>query len=358
MSADSAALRNREHIMIKRATIKDVAQKAGVSIATVSFVLNKHPNEVISPKVRKKVRAAARALEYHPSAAAAGLARSRTRNISVILYRDEVTISNQFYSFVVQGAITEAMERDYHLLFAYVPNAYRGASDLPKVVQERNTEGAVFIQRISPKLVRDIQKRGLPVVAVDHFPAMKKVDSLQIDNRAGGALAAEHLIGLGHTQLGFVQAAADRPSIAERGAGFKETIRARGLSFSERSNVLQCDDLKFEASYRRVFAAFKRKRRTTALFCANDEMAAGALRAAHELGLRVPDDLSVVGFDNITMSNYTDPALTTVSVEKERLGRRAIARLIDLVEGNGGGIRRETVPVKLVLRGSSARPRT
>ena len=344
--------------MVKRATIKDVAQKAGVSIATVSFVLNKHPNEVISPKVRKKVFAAARALEYHPSAAAAGLARKRTRNISIIFYRDEATISNQFYSFVVQGAITEAMQRDYHLLFAYVPNAYKGAGDLPKVVQERNTEGAIFMQRISPKLVRDIQKRGLPVVTVDHFPDMKKVDSLQIDNRAGGALAAEHLIGLGHTELGFVQAAPDRPSIAERGEGFATAIRAHGLSFSERSNVLRCDDLKFDASYRRVFAAFKRKRRITALFCANDEMAAGALRAAHELGLCVPDDLSVVGFDDIHMSNYTDPPLTTVSVEKERLGRRAIGRLIELVEGTGGGIRREAVPVQLVVRRSTSRPRT
>ena len=343
--------------MVKRATIKDVAQKAGVSIATVSFVLNKHPNEVISPKVRKKVVAAARALEYHPSATAAGLARKRTRNISVIFYRDEVTVSNQFYSFVVQGAIIEAMQRDYHLLFAYVPDAYKGPSDLPKVIQERNTEGVLFIQRISPKLVRDIQKRGLPVVTVDHFPAMKKVDSLQIDNRAGGVLAAEHLIGLGHTQLGFVQAGPDRPSIAERGEGFKETIKARGLSFSERSHVLLCDDLKFDASYRRVVAAFKRRRRITALFCANDEMAAGALRAAHELGLRVPEDLSVMGFDNITMSNYTDPALTTVGVEKEQLGRRAIARLIELVEGSGGGIRRETVPVKLVVRRSTASPR-
>ena len=93
-------------------TIKDVAKKAGVSIATVSFVLNKHPSEVISERVKKRVWAAARALDYHPSAAAAGLARKRTKNVAIIFYKDEESISNQFYSFVIQGAIKEAIENN------------------------------------------------------------------------------------------------------------------------------------------------------------------------------------------------------------------------------------------------------
>jgi len=104
--------------MAKKPTIKDVASRAGVSIATVSFVLNKHPGEVISEGVKKKVWAAARALDYHPSATAAGLARKRTRNVAIIFYKDEETISNQFYSFVIQGAIKEAIEKHYNLLFS------------------------------------------------------------------------------------------------------------------------------------------------------------------------------------------------------------------------------------------------
>jgi DNA-binding LacI/PurR family transcriptional regulator len=151
--------------MTKRATIKDVAKKAGVSIATVSFVLNKHPNEVISDKVKKRVWAAARQLDYHPSAAAAGLARKRTRNVSIIFYLDESPISNHFYSFVIQGAVKEAMEREYHLLFSYMDSPYKGPADLPKVIQERNAEGVLFMRQIHPKLVKDIQQRGLPVVA-------------------------------------------------------------------------------------------------------------------------------------------------------------------------------------------------
>jgi DNA-binding LacI/PurR family transcriptional regulator len=342
--------------MSKRPTIKDVAKKAGVSIATVSFVLNKHPNEVISDKVKKRVWAAARQLDYHPSATAAGLARKRTRNVAIIFYLDEGIISNQFYSFVIQGAIKEAMDRNYHLLFSYMDAPYHGAADLPKVVQERNAEGVLFLKQIEPKMVRDIQSRGLPVVAIDHFPAMKQLSSMQIDNRRGGFIAAEHLVGLGHRNLGILQAAADRPSIAARVAGFRAALQKHGVSFGARTNVLDCKSLTFEAGYERVLRSLKRDPRLTALFCVNDEMAAGALRAAHGLGLSVPRDLSVVGFDDITMSNYTDPPLTTVGVVKDELGRRAIARLVELVEDPSVKNGTETVGVDLVVRASTAEP--
>ena len=342
--------------MTKRPTIKDVAKKAGVSIATVSFVLNKHPNEVISEKVKKRVWAAARELDYHPSAAAAGLARKRTRNVAIVFYLDEETVSNQFYSFVIKGAIEEAMRQDYHLLFSHVSAPYAGPADLPKVVQERNAEGVLFMRQIEPKMIRDIGERGLPVVAVDQYPAMRQVNSLQIDNRSGGYLAAEHLVQLGHQRIGILQAAADRPSIAERVDGFRSALRRNKVPFNARANVLACESLTYEGGYQRVQRALKRGARLTALFCVNDEMAAGAIRAAHEIGLSVPRDISVVGFDDITMSNYLDPPLTTVGVGKEQLGQRAMARLIELVENGNGKIERELVPVELVVRNSTAAP--
>jgi DNA-binding LacI/PurR family transcriptional regulator len=344
--------------MTKKPTIKDVAKKAGVSIATVSFVLNKHPNEVISDKVKKRVEAAARSLDYHPSATAAGLARKRTRNVAIIFYRNEKTISNQFYSFVIQGAIQEAIERHYNLLFSFVDNPYKGYADLPKIIQERNAEGAIFVREISPKMIRDIQQRGIPVVTIDHFPAVKQVNSLQIDNRRGGQLAAEHLIGLGHDRIGLLQAAQDRPSIRERVAGFREALSDHGIAFTTRSNVLQCDELDLESGYERIRRGFRRNRNLTALFCVNDEMAAGAIRAVRELGMAVPRDVSVVGFDDITMAGFFDPPLTTIGLVKEALGRRAMNRLLELVEGHDGKPRRETVPVELVVRRSTGRPPT
>ena len=343
--------------MTKRPTIKDVAKQAGVSIATVSFVLNNHPGEVISEKVKKRVWAAARQLEYHPSAAAAGLARKRTRNVAIVFYLDDSTVSNQFYSFVIQGAIKEAMLREHHLLFSFIDHPYKTVGDLPKVIREHNAEGVMFIQHTHPKLVRDIQQRGFPVVAVDHHPPVKDLDSLQIDNRRGGELAAEHLLELGHARLAVLQAAVDRPSIAERVQGFRMALEAHGVAFAPRANVIDCDSLTFESAHERMLGVLRTNRDLTALFCANDEMAAGAIRAAYESGLDVPGDLSVVGFDDIIMSRYTHPPLTTVGVDKEQLGRRAMSRLLDLVEGKDGKCRRETVPVALVVRRSTAKPR-
>src|SRR6187401_3039623 len=127
--------------MKKAPTIKDVALKAGVSTATVSFVLNNRRGEAISLPIQDRVRQAAKVLEYFPSASAAGLARRRTRNVAVLFYQSAHLISNLFYSSVIQGAIREAARREYNLMFSYVDHEYRGPSDLPQAIRERNAEG-------------------------------------------------------------------------------------------------------------------------------------------------------------------------------------------------------------------------
>lgn len=344
--------------MLKKPTIRDVAKSAGVSIATVSFVLNDRPGQAISQGVKDRVTRAARKLNYHATATAAGLARKRTHNITIVSYWDERLISNQFYSFVIEGAVKEVIQHPYNLMFSFLEAPYRGYADLPKVFRESNAEGALFIQRVHQKLIKDIRARGIPVVAIDHYPPVKDLDSLQIDNHTGGVLAARHLLELGHKHIGAISAVEDRPSIRQRLAGFTTAMRAARVPFSHAANVYRSSDLKFEAGYERALAVLKKKNHPTALFCVNDEVAAGTLRAARARGLSVPRDLSVVGFDDITMANYTDPPLTTVGVDKEDLGARAIRRLIELVESRGKPrrARSQTVPVRLVVRESSAAP--
>ena len=343
--------------MTKTSTIKDVAKQAAVSIATVSFVLNERSGQSISEAVRRRVLRAARDLHYHPNAAAADLARKRTNNVAIIFYKEEELIANAFYSFVVQGAIKQAIDREYNLLFSYIGKTYGGVSDLPKVIREKNAQGALFINRVNPRLLRDIQARGIPVVAIDHYPQVPEVNSLEIDNSYGGSQAAEHLVKLGHVRLAFLRAAAaQRPSIAERGRGFARVLERHDLKTS--GTVIEAHSLSFEGAHDKAYAVLRSKRRPTALFCANDEMAAGVLRAAYELGVGVPDELSVVGFDDIPMSNFSDPPLTTVSVVKEHLGRRAMTRLLELVEGTDREVKHENVTVQLVVRGSTARPKS
>ena len=341
--------------MKKKATIKDVALKAGVSIATVSFVLNKRPGQAISEQVAKRVLQAAEEINYHPNAAAAGLARKRSRNVAIVFYRESQLISNQFYSFVIEGAIRTAIERDYNLLFTFVETNYRDSRDLPKVIREANAEGALFMRRIEPRMVRDIQARGIPVVAVDQYPHFASVDSLGIDNVTGATLATEHLLELGHERIVFMRAARQRPSIAERGRGFRNALKAAGIACRNSTHIWEAPSLNFRGAYSAACELLAKRPRPTAVFCANDEVAAAVIRAGHEAGLRIPEQLSVVGFDDITMSSYTNPPLTTVGVAKQELGALAMLRLLELVETGEQPARQALVPVQLVVRGSTAK---
>jgi LacI family transcriptional regulator len=249
-------------------------------------------------------------------------------------------------------------------------SVYRGFQDLPKIIRERNADGVVFLHIVSPKMVKDLVGRGIPVVCVDPEPAVRGVDTLHFDARRGGMLAAEHLILLGHRNLGFLVGALQQPSIRDRLQGFRDALEKYGLPFDERKQVFECEHYSYHSAYERTVQAIQKYPKLTGLVCANDEMAAGALRGAHELGLRVPRDLSVVGFDDITMANFTDPPLTTVRVDKDLLGRRAMARIIELVEAadraHKVGARsdaakqratREVLPVELIVRESTAKPR-
>lgn len=339
--------------MNKRATIKDVAAKAGVSTATVSFVLNNRPGQIISAKVKERVWSAAEQLEYHASANAAGLARRHTNNVAILFYQSAHLISNPFYSFVIQGAIREATQREYNLMFSYVDREYRSSADLPKVIRERNTEGVLTVQRLCKEMVAEIQSRDVPVVSVDCFPIPAGVGYLQMDNLHGGRVAAEHLLDLGHRRIVIMIGPDDRPSIDARVEGFLAVAAARGVPLSRQKNVVRTEHHSFGEGYAAAKRLLAQRRRPSAIFCANDEMAAGTLRAAQELGIAVPLELSVVGFDDITLSAFTSPPLTTVGGDKERLGARAMARLIDLVESNGQKAFREEVGVELVLRDST-----
>jgi DNA-binding LacI/PurR family transcriptional regulator len=170
-------------------------------------------------------------------------------------------------------------------------------------------------------------------------------------------MAGEYLMAQGHKNVAMLIPRDPVPSIEQRLAGFRAAFEKLGRRFSRSANVVETDGFNYYAAHRATVALLSKKTDLTGLFCANDEMASGALRAAHEAGYQVPDDLSVIGFDDIVMSNYTDPPLTTVGVVKEHMGRRAMARLIELVEGVDSRVKVELAPVKLVIRGSTARPK-
>jgi DNA-binding LacI/PurR family transcriptional regulator len=186
---------------------------------------------------------------------------------------------------------------------------------------------------------------------------MAKLDSVQIDSERGGELAAEHLLSLGHRDALLLGAALDRPSIRERCEGFMRVFLAGGGSFDKRKHLIKCEHT-YHSGRDHALESLKRFPSTTAIFCVNDEMAAGALYAVLSLGLRVPKDVSIVGFDDVILSRYTSPGLTTIGLYKQELGRRAIQRLLTLVEAKHTeskkhDVKQEKVEVELVVREST-----
>lgn len=336
-----------------RATIKSVAARAGVSIATVSFVLNERPGQVISAPVRKRVREAARSLNYAPSAAASTLARKQTTNVAIVFYGNDHLITNPFYSFVVQGAIKEAAEREYNILFSFMHDEYESVRDLPKVIREKNAEGVLFMQSVSPALVDDIRSSGLAMVAVDCYPRLEGLDTVGVDNYTGARIACSHLLETGHTDVVMLTSQSDIPSLEDRRVGFVAELRARGHMAAIKKVIVKAERFDFSSGYAKAKALLSERPSLSGIFCANDEMAAGVLRAAREIGRSVPRSLSVIGFDDIIMSRYLDPPLSTISFDKEEMGRRAMARLLQLVTTGAGGAQHQTLPVELVLRGST-----
>ncbi len=354
-TASIARTPNRRQRSSGRATIKSVAEKAGVSIATVSFVLNERPGQVISEPVKKRVQEAAHALNYAPSAAAATLARKQTTNVAIVFYRNDHLITNPFYSFVVQGAIKEAAEQEFNILFSFMQNEYESVQDLPKVIREKNAEGVLFMQSVSPALVADIREKGLSIVAVDCYPRVDGLDTVGVDNHGGARLACGHLLDLGHRDVVMLTAPSDIPSLEARRAGFLAELKARGLRASVKDVIVKVDKFDFWSGYEKAKELLKERPSVTGIFCANDEMAAGVLRAGHEAGRPVPGSLSVIGFDDILMSRYMDPPLSTIAFDKEAMGRQAMARLLHQVTKGSGGVSHETLPVELIVRGSTGR---
>lgn len=330
-----------------------------MSIATVSFVLNKRAGETISEKVRRRVTEAAEQLDYHPSASARGLARQRTHNLALVFYRDASTIANAFYSYVVQGIIKETTRQSYNLLFSFVDDEYAGPKQLPQALRERNAEGVLLMHFTSHAMVNDIRALGVPIAAIDVVPPLEDTIRVDIDNHLGATLATQHLLGLGHRRLAFIYGAPERASIAGRRQGFTDALRQAGVRMPRAAALHDCGELTHEAGYQRARRILAQKKPPTGIFCANDELAAGVLRAAHELGIGVPAQLSVVGFDDIAMSHFTDPPLTTISVDKEGMGRLAVAALIQVIDGQASVVDVEPGAVRLVSRQSSGPvPRT
>jgi DNA-binding LacI/PurR family transcriptional regulator len=331
------------------AVIGDVAQLAGVSNQTVSRVLNEHPN--VHPDTRERVLDAIRQLNYRPNLMARGLVRQRSHMIGVVSF-DTVLFGP---ASTLLGIGRAARDEGYGVTIVTPESADRSSiADAMATITGQAVAGViiVFPSRTASTTALLSLREGLPAVAVE--AADDLVAGVHIDQAAGARMAVEHLLYLGHETVWHVSGPRDRLDAQARVDGWRATLEAAGHAVPP----VIVGDWGPESGYQAGLELAERPG-VTAVFAANDHMALGLLRAFHERGIRVPEDISVIGFDDIPEAGYLIPPLTTVRPDHEEVGRRAVAsllRLVDEQEEPGEAAPREWVVPTLTRRNSTAAP--
>jgi len=332
------------------ANIYEVAKRAGVSTATVSRVLSQP--SVVSPDTRRKVLQAVESLDYIPNSAAKNLRTLRTGKLLVTV----PDISNPFFSLILQG-IEETAQRDgYAVLLGDTQHDKDREDGYALMLKRKEADGLIFLGHRLPKeaaaLVRSMPPGRAPVVNGCEFSPHLGIPSVHIDNAKAAAEGMDHLYRLGHRRIGIVTGPLVSPLSRDRLRGATTRARAEG---TEQDFVIMHGDFSIESGAIAAERLLSRHERPTAVFCFNDEMALGVVNVAREWGLRVPDDLSVIGFDDIRFSQHMDPPLTTIAQPMREIGEGTVRLLLDILSGKTVGPTSVTLAHKLIVRGSTGR---
>lgn len=342
----------------KSAGIRDVAREAGVSVTTVSHILNRVPYARASDATRERVHAVAAQLGYKPNRMARGL---RTRRSDMIGLLSEGIATTPHAGRIILGAQEAAHEAGLTIVLVNTTQEPETVGRDADVLLRQSVDGVLYATMYH-RLVRvpDVLA-GVPTVLIDAQDEVSHVPWTVPDEASGARTAVEELLAHGHRRIGFLTNTDDVPATHGRLAGYRAGLENAGLTVHDSLVVARVSET--PGGYEAALELLSRDREVTALFCYNDRMAMGAYRAAAELGLRIPDDLSIVGFDNQEIiAEGLFPALTTIALPHYEMGRWATQRLISMLthdEEHTGtdGPRSAVLPCPLVRRCSVAAPR-
>lgn len=332
------------------ATIYDIAKHVGVSAGTVSRALSR-PDKVL-PATRSRIEHAAAALGYVPNTVARTLKTQRSGKILVTV----PDIANPFFAQILQGAEDAAQAVGYAVLLGDTQHQPEREERYAQMLRRNEADGLIVLgHRLPPTACAIVQQLGstAPVVNGCEFDPALGIPSVHIDNVAAARAVMEHLYGLGHERIAVVGGPTDNPLHQQRLEGVRAACRARGRL---RQLIVERGDFSVEAGHAAALALLARAPAPTAIFCFSDQMALGALAACRDLGIRVPDALSIVGFDDLASSRYLTPALTTVRQPMREIGACAVKLLLAIIEGRDVPLQ-QTLDFSLMLRGSTGGPR-
>lgn len=332
---------------MSRPTIIDVAERAGVSKSLVSLVMRGAPN--VSEERRHRVLSAAAELGYRPNAVARSLVQRRTNLLGVLLS----DLHNPFFAEVIDGIQAEAAAYGYRAILGTGDRVELSEARALETMLELRAEGLILASPVLPMRTIVAASRELPTVLVARRSRERTVDSVANDDVAGAALAVAHLASLGHERIAHIDGGEGAGS-PERRRGYENAMRKHGLG----THVRVVGGNYTEDGGRRGVTELLGKNPPTAIFAANDLSAIGTLSALAERGIAVPDDISVVGYDNTALAGVRHINLTTVDQPRPEMGRAAVTLLLERLEGGRETGRNVLMPPSLVVRGSTAAPRS
>lgn len=307
-------------------TIKEVSRRANVSASTVSRVLN--GSVPVAEETRKRVLEAIEELDYRPNAFARSLATNRSGGIGVSVN----DLSSAFYGAMVSGIEMEAEAAGMHLLVSSGhADAAKERKALEFLLARRPDVLVIHVEAIPDLELVELMQGDVPIVLMGRYLAEMEDRCVYLDNEAGGELATQHLIDQGHERIAHIAGPLSYPDSRARLLGLRRALDRAGIAFDERLQVE--GDFVEDGGYRAVRRLLDRDAPFSAIFSANDQMAIGALQALREAGIRVPEDVSVIGYDDVLLARYLTPTLTTIRQPLEEMGRAATRIALDLLEG-------------------------
>ena len=332
-------------------TIHDVAREAKVSIATVSRALN--TEALVRGTTRERIDAAVKKLRYLPHSGARSLIMRETRTIGVLL----PDIFGEFFSEVIRGLDDVARKRGYSLLVTCTHGDSRSAQAMLKAMHGRVDGLVVLSSDLGTQAFLRVLPRRTPVVFLNRVMGSDQYDSISVDNQRGAVAMTRYLLGLGHERIVFVTGPTENRDAEERRLGYREAMDTHSGA------TLEClefnGDFSEDSGYQAACSILQLQPRPTAIFAANDAMAIGALCALKERGIRVPEDVSLAGFDDIPTIQYLSPPLSSVRTPISALGSNAAVRLLARIEAAGSiKPRQQILDVLLAVRASTGSPAT
>jgi DNA-binding LacI/PurR family transcriptional regulator len=328
-------------------TMDEIARLAGVSKTTVSRVINNKPD--VKPETRELIMGLIEKYDFQPNAFAKAISLQKSHNIGLIIpHEAHYIFSNPFYVEVMRGVSTEVNKRGYYLLLCY-PHDHNYVD----IYKQKRIDGFILMSPGSfhRNIIESLNEVDAPFVATAKILGEKSMIYVDVDNFYGAQLAVEHLVSLGHRRIGFI----GKPTLTsgqDRLSGYKAVLDKNNIAIAE-DLILVPEISSIKSGEEAMYTLIKSKERPTAVFVANDIMALGAINAAQENGLRVPEDISIVGFDDIPLAESFNPPLTTVKQPAYEKGVKATKMLIQYLEKSKP--KSVTLDIELMIRKSTGR---